>query len=154
MTAAFDELMSVRGGDLPPEGEVTITGADPVFSTRFKIGETCASVLASIGVSLSDIWELKTGRRQNVSVDTRHATVALRSTNYMQRPDGNGGYGLVSAVTNLETRPLTQPWPTKNGRWFLLHFSLAHLAKRVRGVLGCDLTKRLGQQSCRPLERA
>jgi len=31
---------STRQGD----GEVLITGADPVFSTKFKIGETCAAV--------------------------------------------------------------------------------------------------------------
>ncbi|MBT6219600.1 MAG: CoA transferase, partial [Rhodospirillaceae bacterium] len=64
MTGSFAELMDVRGGDLPPDGEVTITGADPVYSTRFKIGDTAASVLASIGVAVSDIWDLKTGRRQ------------------------------------------------------------------------------------------
>jgi crotonobetainyl-CoA:carnitine CoA-transferase CaiB-like acyl-CoA transferase len=140
MTGSFAELMDVRGGDLPPEGEVTITGADPVYSTRFKIGDTAASVLASIGVAVSDIWDLKTGRRQNVTIDTRHAAAALRSTLYMQRPGADGTYALVSAEMNPITRPMTQPWPTKDGRWFLPHFSLAHLQARVQGVLGCEAT--------------
>ncbi len=65
MRAAFEEVMEIRGEGLPGagprDGEVEITGADPVFSTRFKIGETCASVLAGIGVAVSDIWALKTG---------------------------------------------------------------------------------------------
>ncbi|MBT7768893.1 MAG: CoA transferase, partial [Rhodospirillales bacterium] len=140
MTGSFAELMDVRGGDLPPDGEVTITGADPVYSTRFKIGDTAASVLASIGVAVSDIWDLKTGRRQNVTIDTRHAAAALRSTLYMQRPGADGTYALVAAETSSDTRAMTQPWPTKDGRWFLPHFSLAHLQARVQGVLGCEAT--------------
>ena len=80
MRAAFEEVMEIRGEGLPGDGEVAITGADPVFSTGFKIGETCASVLAGVGVAVSDIWALKTGRRQNVAIDTRRAAAALRTT--------------------------------------------------------------------------
>ncbi len=50
MRAAFEEVMEIRGEELSGDGEVEITGADPVFSTRFKIGETCASVLAGASV--------------------------------------------------------------------------------------------------------
>jgi hypothetical protein len=57
---AFAEVMGIReafGGLEPPgSGEVTITGADPVPSTRFKIGEICAAVLAGVGIAVSDIW--------------------------------------------------------------------------------------------------
>ena len=71
MAAAFEEVIGVReafsGLKRPPADEVTIAGADPVFSTRFKIGETCAAVLGGVGVAVSDIWEMKTGRRQKVS---------------------------------------------------------------------------------------
>jgi len=38
------EVMAVRGKGMPEDGEVLITGADPVFSRKFKIGETCAAV--------------------------------------------------------------------------------------------------------------
>ena len=79
MKSAFEEVMEIRGEGLPGDGEIDITGADPVFSTRFKIGETCAAVLAGVGVAVSDIWALKTGRRQNAAIDTRRAAAALRS---------------------------------------------------------------------------
>ena len=72
MAAAFEEVMGVReafsGLEQPAADEVTISGADAVFSTRFKIGETCAAVLGGVGVAVSDIWELKTGRRQKASI--------------------------------------------------------------------------------------
>ncbi|MFP6731532.1 MAG: CoA transferase [Alphaproteobacteria bacterium] len=138
MTTAFEEVMAIRGEALPGDGEVEITGADPVFSTRFKIGETCASVVAGIGVAASDIWALKTGRRQNASIDARSAAAALRSISYMQRLGVDGTFAPVVNQEHEAMLKITQPWPTKDGRWFLPHFGLPNLRKRVLGVLGCE----------------
>jgi hypothetical protein len=138
MKAAFEEVMEIRGEGLPGDGEVDITGADPVFSTPFRIGETCASVLAGIGVALSDIWALKTGRRQNTAIDARPAAAALRSSRYMQTPGADGAFALVVNEDQEAMRRMTQPWPAKDGRWFLPHFGLPNLKDRVLGVLGCE----------------
>ena len=137
--SAFETLMDIRGRGMPEAGEVEITGADPVFSTRFKIGETCATVLAGIGVAVTDIAEERLGGRQKVSIDARHAAAALRSTLYLHTPDANGGFSQIQMNPDMEhMRTLTQPWPTRDGRWFLPHFNLAHLRDRVLGVLKCD----------------
>ena len=138
MTAAFEEVLEIRGAGLPGDGQVEITGADPVFSTRFKIGETCAAVLAGIGVAVSDIWNLKTGREQTVSIDARRAAAALRSINYLQRPGVDGAFAPVVNRHQNAMHNLTQPWPTRDGRWFLPHFGLPHLRNRVLAVLGCE----------------
>jgi crotonobetainyl-CoA:carnitine CoA-transferase CaiB-like acyl-CoA transferase len=138
MKTAFEEVMEIRGGQPPGDNEIEIAGADPVFSTRFKIGETCAAVLAGVGVAVSDIWALKTGRRQNVAIDARHAAAALRSTRYMQRPGANGAFARVVNRDHEAMLKITQPWPTKDGRWFLPHFGLPNLCQRVLGVLGCE----------------
>ena len=66
MTGAYEEIMNIRGKGVPASEQTKITGSDPVFSTKFKIGETCAAVVAGIGTAVSDIWELKTGRSQIV----------------------------------------------------------------------------------------
>ena len=71
MKTALEEVMAIRGKGMPADGEVTIAGADPVLSTRFKIGDTCAAVLAGVGTAVNDIWELKTGRRQKIAIDVR-----------------------------------------------------------------------------------
>ena len=68
MNAGFEEIMSIRGRAMPEDGEVTITGRDPVFSARFKIGEATANILAGIGVAVTDIHEMKTGKRQKVAI--------------------------------------------------------------------------------------
>ena len=35
---------------------------------------------------------------------------------------------------------ITQPWRCRDGRWFLPHFNLPHLEKKVLDVLGCEGT--------------
>ena len=134
MKNAYQEVMDIRGKGLPADDEITISGADPVFSTEFKIGETCAAVLGGIGIAVSDIWELKTGHRQMTSVNVRHAAGALRSTNYLQEPGPDGAFKALDFDEHNDMRRITQPWPTKDGRWFLPHFGLPNLRERVLGV--------------------
>ena len=55
MNTGFQEVMALRGRGLPEAGEVTITGNDPVFPARFRIGETTATILAGVGVAVTDI---------------------------------------------------------------------------------------------------
>ncbi|MGI9333036.1 MAG: CoA transferase [Gammaproteobacteria bacterium] len=138
MATAFEEVMAVRGQGVPAHGEVAISGADPVFSTRFKIGETCAAMLGGIGVAVSDLWELKTGERQRAAIDVRHAAAALRSTAYLRRPGADGAFTPVVNESHEAMLRITQPWPTRDGRWFLAHFGLPNLRQRVLGVLGAE----------------
>ena len=138
MATAFEEVLGVRGKALPEPGEVTLTGADPVFSSKFKIGETCAAVLGGVGVAVNDLWELKTGRRQKISIDARHAAAGLRSSVYMQRPGPDGSYQPVVNKNHEAMIAITQPWPTKDGRWVLPHFGLPNLQARQLKLLGCE----------------
>jgi crotonobetainyl-CoA:carnitine CoA-transferase CaiB-like acyl-CoA transferase len=142
MPTAFEEVMGVRQSFLgagPLERDaVAITGADPVFSTRFKIGETCAAVLAGVGVAVSDVWELKTGRRQKASINVRHAAAGLRSSVYLQRPDADGAFQPVVNKHHEAMIAITQPWPTKDGRYVLPHFGLPNLQTRMLKLLGCE----------------
>lgn len=130
--------MGIRGGELPSESEIEITGGDPVYSTPFKISETCASVLAGIGVAVSDIWEMKSGNRQKITVETRDAAATLNSTLFMQMPNRDGKFISIENKNHEAMLAITQPWPTKDGRWFLPHFGLPNLKERVLGVLGCE----------------
>src|SRR3989441_8510155 len=48
---------------------VEITGGtDPILPTSFRIAETSAAALAATGLAVSDLWQLRTGRRQDVAV--------------------------------------------------------------------------------------
>lgn len=140
MASALEEVMAVRGKGMPAAGELEIGGQDPVFSTRFRIGETCAAVLGGVGVAVNDIWALKTGRRQRVSLDVRHAAAALKSSSYLQRPDVQGAFRDVVSPDHEAMRAMTQPWPTKDGRFVLPHFGLPNLKARMLKLLECEPT--------------
>jgi crotonobetainyl-CoA:carnitine CoA-transferase CaiB-like acyl-CoA transferase len=142
MATAFAEVLGVRSafaGLAPPAADaVTIMGADPVFSTRFKVGETVAAVLGGVGIAVCDLWELKVGRRQRVSIDVRQAAAGLRSSVYMQRPGPDGAFAPVVNKNHEAMIAITQPWPTKDGRWVLPHFGLPNLQARMLKLLGCE----------------
>jgi crotonobetainyl-CoA:carnitine CoA-transferase CaiB-like acyl-CoA transferase len=138
MNPGFKEIMELRGRGMPADGEVTIKGNDPVFSARFKIGETTANILAGVGVAVTDIHEMKTGRRQKVAIDVRHAAATCQSSKLMLRAENGGGWKPVQSPSMEHMRQITQPWQTKDGRWYLPHFNLPHLHDRVIGVLKCE----------------
>src|SRR5690606_4563054 len=126
VSAGLQEVLRIRGPGMPASGEVTITGADPVLSARFRIGEAAAHVLAGVGVAVNDIHEMKTGRRQKIAVDVRHAAAACQSARLMRRRTPAGGWESPESPAMAYMRSLTRPWRTKDGRWYLPHFNLSH----------------------------
>ena len=77
---ALRTILPVAGWSADRARTVEITGAlDPILPTPFRIGETSAAALGAVGLAVSDLWELRTGRGQQVAVDTRQATASLRS---------------------------------------------------------------------------
>ncbi len=141
-TNAFDELMGIRDhGDIPA-GEVTRTGADPLFPSPFKIGTTLADALAARAVAANDLWEVKTGRRQMIDIDVRTAAATALGGDDMTRARGaDREYHPIPVSPDVKHMvELTQPWQTKDDRWFLPHFNLPHLERRVLNVLGAEPT--------------
>ena len=107
---------------------VEITGGtDPILPTPFRIGETSAAALAAVGLAVSDLWDLRTGRRQEISVDTRQATASLRSGRHMQM-DG--------APISNERNTVVGVYPAKNGHWSYLHCDFPNHRAAALSVLG------------------
>ncbi|PKB83042.1 MAG: hypothetical protein BZY88_02965 [SAR202 cluster bacterium Io17-Chloro-G9] len=125
---ALPTLLPIAGWPEERAREVEITGdADPILPTPFRIGETSSAALAAIGLAISDLWELRTGRRQEVAVDTRQAAASLRSGRYMHM-DG------ASVATERNT--VMGVYPAKNGRWSYLHCNFPNHRAAALGVLG------------------
>src|SRR5256885_2706904 len=107
---------------------VEITGAsDPILPTSFRIGETSAAALAAVGLAVSDLWELRTGRGQAIAVDTRQATASLRSGHYMK---------LDGAPVSTERNTIMGVYQAKNGRWSYLHCNFPTHRAAALSVLG------------------
>ena len=121
-------ILSTVGWDTARAAEPEITGPmDPILPTPFRIGETAAASLAAVGLAVSDLWELRTGRGQQVGIDTRQATASLRSGKYLAM-DGKP----VAA----ERTPVMGVYPAKNGRWSYLHCNFPNHRDAALGVLG------------------
>ena len=138
---ALAELMAIRGQDELAPGELSMTGNDPFFPTPFRVGETAAASLAAIGVAANDLWEIKTGLRQQIHIDVAHAAATLRTVDYTRALNEDGQYVHVPIPAAMSHMlGVTQPWPTKDGHWLLPHLNLPHLSRRVLDVLRCEDT--------------
>ena len=126
---ALRTLLPVAGWTEERARSVEITGgADPVLPTPFRIGDTSAAALAAIGLAASDLWELRTGRRQQVAVDLRQATASLRSGHYLK---------MENTDVSRERNPVMGMYPAKNGRWSYVHANFPNHRASALSVLGC-----------------
>ncbi len=124
---ALNELLDLGGLPRGLAGAATITGADPVLPTRYRIGTAGAAVLAATGIAASALWHLKTKRRQQVSVDVPAAAISLRSGKYME---------IDGRPCDREFAPLMKFYPAKNGRWVFLHTNFPNLRDKALSILG------------------
>jgi crotonobetainyl-CoA:carnitine CoA-transferase CaiB-like acyl-CoA transferase len=125
---ALRTLLPIAGWPEERARAVEITGgSDPILPTPFRIAETSTAALAAIGLAVSDLWELRTGRHQDVALDTRQATASLRSGHYM-RMDG--------APVSTERNQVMGVYPAKDGRWSYLHCNFPNHRAAAIQVLG------------------
>jgi crotonobetainyl-CoA:carnitine CoA-transferase CaiB-like acyl-CoA transferase len=104
-------------------------GADPVLPTPFRIGAAGAAALAATGLAAADLWEQRTGRRQDAAVDVRQAVASLRSGHYMQ---------VNGAKVRNERNPVMGMYPAKEGRWSYIHANFPNHRAAALRVLGCE----------------
>lgn len=102
-------------------------GTDPILPTSFRIGETATATLAALGLAITDLWALRTGRTQDIAIDARRATASLRSGNYMK---------LDGAAVSTERHSIMGTYPAKDGRWSYIHTNFPNHRAAALQVLG------------------
>jgi crotonobetainyl-CoA:carnitine CoA-transferase CaiB-like acyl-CoA transferase len=127
-TDALRTILPIAGWGEDRARAVEITGdTDPILPTPFRIGETSAAALAAVGLAVSELWALRTGRRQEVAVDTRQATASLRSGHYMK---------MEGAPVSTERNAVMGVYPARNSRWSYLHCNFPNHRAAALRVLG------------------
>jgi crotonobetainyl-CoA:carnitine CoA-transferase CaiB-like acyl-CoA transferase len=148
---ALGTILPIAGWGDERRRELKITGgADPILPTPFRIGETSAAAIAAVGLAVSDLWALRTRRRQDVEVDIRQATASLRSGHYMQM-DGQ--------EVSTERNAVMGVYPAKHGRWSYLHCNFPNHRAAALSVLGVSedreaVRKAVAQWDALELEQA
>src|SRR4051812_45419344 len=113
-------------------------GSDPILPTSFKISETSAACLGAIGLAVGDLWELRTGRKQEAAVDARRATASLRSGHYLK---------MEKAEVSHERNPVMGMYPAKDGRWSYIHANFPNHRAAALQVLGVPEEKEAMRQA-------
>ena len=129
---ALEKLWTLAGCEPAVLERVTLTGADPILPTDFKIGTAASAVIAAGALSASEIWRLRTGRGQSIAVDLRAAVAAFRSERYLR----------ADSLPDLQLRdPIFGFYQAGDGRWIQIHSNLPHHHEGALRVLGCQDTR-------------
>ena len=117
--SSLSKLVQLAGLSEDVMKNVTINGSDPVWPTRYKVVNPGAAVMAATGVAAADLWALKTGRRQNVRLDSHAVAAALRSPRYLQHQRREARTEDPDNITGF--------YQLRDGRWMYLHCNFWNL---------------------------
>src|SRR5574342_802776 len=129
---ALEDLWRRAGGEPGALARVSLTGADPILPTDFKIGTAACATIGAGALAASEIWRLRTGRGQAVSVDLRAAVAAFRSERYLR----------LDTDPSLDRRdPVFGFYRAGDGRFIQIHSNLPHHRAGALKLLGCEGTR-------------
>ncbi|MBS0220617.1 MAG: CoA transferase [Proteobacteria bacterium] len=127
------DILALLGREKRADDRLTFdSGGDPVFCTPWRIAEAGAAALGAVGLAVSDLWRLRTGRPQAVSIDRHAAAASLRSNTYVRR---NG-------EKPVSWDPLTGHYPTRDGRHMFIHTNHAHHRAGALRIAGATTDSR------------
>ena len=127
-TQILADLWTGAGGEADALASMSLAGSDPVLPSSFRVGAAAQASIAAAGLAAAEIWRARTGHKQTVSVDMRHAAAEFRSERYMRVAD----------------KPPGSPWDriagvyrTGDERWVRLHTNFPHHRDGILKLLGC-----------------
>jgi crotonobetainyl-CoA:carnitine CoA-transferase CaiB-like acyl-CoA transferase len=130
--AVLADLWSLVGCDLTALSRVKLTGRDPILPGSFKVGTVASATIAAAGLAAAELWRLRTGRMQSLTVDVRAAAAAFRSERYLR---------VAGHQTREQWTGISGFYQAGDARWIQLHCNFPHHRDGVLRVLGCDNTR-------------
>ncbi|HXP75747.1 MAG TPA: CoA transferase [Stellaceae bacterium] len=122
-------LWREAGQDAAALAHVDLPGAEPVLPASFAVGTAAQASIAAAALAAAELWQLRTGVRQQVRVPMRDAAVEFRSERYLR----------------VDRQPAPEPWDKiagtyrcGDGRWVRLHTNFPHHRNGVLTLLKCE----------------
>ncbi|HXI07709.1 MAG: CoA transferase [Bradyrhizobium sp.] len=122
------DVWTSAGGDPAALDAVTLTGEEPQLPSSFRVAAAAQVSIAASALAAAEIWKLRSGAKQDVAVDMRHAVVECRSERYM-RVDGKPPPPAWDAIAGI--------YKTGDGRFVRLHTNFPQHRAAVCKVLDC-----------------
>lgn len=123
---AFEVLNRVSG--LAPLRVPNFENEDPVLVTPFNLGAASAAALGLGAAAAGELWRLRGGEQQDISVDLKASASSLVSF-ALQKLNGE------TVPRPGESEPVTQIYRAGDGRYVHLHGGFPFLAKRTLDLL-------------------
>jgi crotonobetainyl-CoA:carnitine CoA-transferase CaiB-like acyl-CoA transferase len=122
------DLWNLAGGEPAALDAVTLTGEEPQLPSSFRVAAAAQASIAAAGLAAAQIWKLRSGEGQQVTVDMRHAVVECRSERYLRRDDAPPppAWDAIAGV-----------YKTGDQRFVRLHTNFPHHRDAVCRVLNC-----------------
>ena len=85
--SAVESAVRLAGLELSHGLEYEVVGEDPILHSPHYLGNGAAVARLLTGVAANEMWRARTGERQALSVDARHAAAALTSFAHLRLLD-------------------------------------------------------------------
>jgi crotonobetainyl-CoA:carnitine CoA-transferase CaiB-like acyl-CoA transferase len=131
-------LLRTAGFDDAALNDVSLSGSEPVLPSSFATGTAAQATVAASALAAAELWRLRTGKRQHVSVDMRHAAIEFRSERYLHI-DGAPYEEYHDDIAGL--------YRCGDGRWVRLHTNLPHHCAGLLALLRCPHNKAAVQRA-------
>ncbi|MGB6538332.1 MAG: CoA transferase [Xanthobacteraceae bacterium] len=122
-------LWRAAGHDDDALSGIELTGAEPVLPSSFAVGTVAQATIAAAALAAGELWRMRSGRRQHVTVDMRAAAIEFRSERYL-RVDGKAPEEYHDSIAGL--------YRCGDGRWARLHTNLPHHCSGLLTLLRCE----------------
>jgi len=117
---------------------ITLAGSESPLPSSFSVGTAAQASIAASALAAAELWRLRTGRQQQISVGMRDAAIEFRSERYM-RVAGESPKELWDKIAGL--------YRCGDGRWVRLHTNFPHHRDGVLKLLGCDYSRESVQRA-------
>jgi len=122
------DIWTSAGGENSALDALTLTGDEPQLPSSFRVAAAAQVSVAATGLAAAEIWKMRSGQAQDVTVDMRHAVVECRSERYL-RVDGKPPPPAWDAIAGI--------YKTRDARFVRLHTNFPHHRDAVCKVLNC-----------------
>jgi len=124
----LSDIWTSIDGEASALDALTMTGDEPQLPSSFRVAAAAQVSVAATGLAAAEIWKMRSGQAQDVTVDMRHAVVECRSERYL-RVDGKPPPPAWDAIAGI--------YKTRDGRFVRLHTNFPHHRDAVCKVLNC-----------------
>lgn len=122
------DIWTATGGEVAALDALSLAGDEPQLPSSFRVAAAAQVSVALAGLAAADIWKMRRGEAQDVSVDMRHAVVECRSERYL-RVDGKPPPPAWDAIAGV--------YKTRDDGFVRLHTNFPHHRDAVCRVLNC-----------------